>query len=88
MIVYGNYKLLLPNNEEIFAYTRKLDDECLLVISNFTNNNTVFRLPNDVSKFKESRLLIGNYDNSAEDFNVEMTLKPYETRVLYLKSDH
>lgn len=88
IIVYGKYELLLPNNEEIFAYTRKLDDERLLVISNFTNNNTVFRLPNDVSKFKESRLLIGNYDNSAEDFNVEMTLKPYETRVLYLKSDN
>ena len=32
----GIYKDLLPNNNKIFAYERKLDNELLLVVSNFS----------------------------------------------------
>ena len=36
IIVYGSYDLLLPDDPELYVYTRTLEDEKLLVICNFT----------------------------------------------------
>ena len=37
IIVYGSYELLLKESEQIFAYTRTLEQEKLLVVCNFTD---------------------------------------------------
>lgn len=42
VVVYGKYNLILEENKEIFAYTRTLENEMLLVICNFTGNETEF----------------------------------------------
>ena len=34
VVVYGEYKLILEENKEIFAYTRTLENEKLLIINN------------------------------------------------------
>ena len=71
---------MLENNEEIYAYTRTLDNEKLMIICNFTAKNSVFKCEEKI-EFKERELLISNYD---VDINEEMdtiNLKPYESRI-------
>lgn len=84
VMVYGRYDLILDAHEEIYAFTRTLQDDRLLVILNFTRNTPVFALPTDIS-FTVKELLIGNYEiDPAEDIRV-LTLRPYEARVYRLR---
>jgi oligo-1,6-glucosidase len=82
-IVYGTYDLILPDHEQIYAFTRTLDDQRLLVILNFSGETPVFELPGDIS-YSNADLLIGNYAvDPAEDI-YRFNLKPYEARVYQL----
>lgn len=83
IIVYGEYALILGNNKDIYAYTRKLKDETLLVICNFYENVTEFSLPSNI-KYIHKELMISNYSVESESIN-EIKLKPYEARVYLLK---
>ena len=56
--VYGHYALLLPDDEEIYAYTRTLNDEQILVVCNFTDHDVPCPLLND---WQNTELLISNY---------------------------
>lgn len=78
LIVYGKYELLLPDDENLFVYTRELDGEKLLTVCNFTASEQEFVLPEE---FRNATCLISNMDHSYEKEN--MTLKPYEAFVLY-----
>jgi len=80
VVVHGEYKLILEENKEIFAYTRTLENEKLLVVCNFTANNTVFKYEEPI-EFKERELLISNYDVDINEAIDNIDLKPYESRV-------
>ena len=56
-LIYGDYQLLLPEDENLYVFTRRLDDEKLLVALNFST--TPQRI--EVGEFKE--VLINNYHN-------------------------
>jgi len=71
LIVYGDYELLDPEDNEAFAYKRRYNDETLLVISNFTDQE----LTRDYGQ-SQGKQLISNY---ADDKNME--LRPYESKV-------
>ncbi len=45
MIVYGDYDLLLPEDEAVFAYTRTLGSRKLLVLCNLSDRERTFTLP-------------------------------------------
>ena len=77
IIVYGTYDLLLPDSEEIYAYTRTLGEEKLLVVCSFSREETEFRMPEE---FLWGSCLISNYSGFQTERN--MTLKPYEAFVL------
>jgi len=79
IIVNGKYEALLMDHPQIFAYTRSLENQKLLVINNFYDQNTVFTLPGniDISGFEE-RILISNYNDSSPNLS-EITLRPYES---------
>ncbi|HEY0584426.1 MAG TPA: alpha-glucosidase C-terminal domain-containing protein, partial [Chloroflexota bacterium] len=84
VIVYGTYDLLLESHEQIYAFTRTLDDDRLLVILNFSADQPVFALPTNVH-FDTADLLLANYDvQRAQDIRV-LTLRPYEARVYRLR---
>ncbi|MCD7035195.1 alpha-glucosidase [Metabacillus sp. GX 13764] len=78
IIVYGTYDLLLEEHPEIFAYTRTLGDEKLLVVTNFSGNNPVFTVPEQIKGSYE--LLISN-GVSGGDMPSEIELEPWEARV-------
>ncbi|MGB8450716.1 MAG: alpha-glucosidase [Anaerocolumna sp.] len=66
IIIYGTYELLLPENEQLYVYTRKLEAISLLVICNFTNEIVKFQIPELFPKYK-IELLISNYPNDEKE---------------------
>ncbi|MCY6369241.1 glycoside hydrolase family 13 protein [Clostridium ganghwense] len=83
IVVYGRYDLILDDHEKIYAYTRTLEDEKLLVICNFSEQTSEFKLPEDIT-YNSKKLVISNYE--VDDCNIEeFTLKPYEARVYNFK---
>lgn len=77
IVVYGTYDLLLPDNRDIYAYTRTLGEEKLLVVCNFSDKEIPFDLPEE---FENSRVMISNYERT--EAKKELVLKPYEAFVL------
>ena len=77
IIVYGKYELLLPEDENIFAYTRSLDGKKLLTVCNFSKTEQKF----DFSGYENAKVLISNYERDIRENSI---LKPYEAVVLLL----
>ena len=80
IMVYGKYELLLEESEELFVYTRTLEQEKLLVVCNFTDKETPFTIPGE---FIGMPCLISNLENGYE--KQDITVKPYEAFVLLKK---
>ena len=80
VIVYGKYELLFEKDENLYAYTRELDEEKLLTVCNFTDHEQVFEIPEE---FRNAECLIANIPNAYEQKKI--TMKPYEAFVLYQK---
>ena len=78
VVVYGRYELLEPEDENLFAYTRTLEDRRLLVICNFTKQE--LPIPRRISRFigPEADVVISNYAIRQDDI-----IRPYEA-VAYL----
>jgi len=85
IITYGDYQLILEDSEDIFAYLRSYNNEKLLVINNFYGKETEFELPDKLLDFNDydSRILISNYEDSAEDIQ-KIRLRPYESIAYHL----
>jgi oligo-1,6-glucosidase len=83
IIVHGRHDLLLPEHLKIYAYTRTLGRERLLVVCNFSHGQPLFELPADIVH-RGTELLIANYDCAASDDLHALTLRPYEARVVRL----
>lgn len=81
VIVYGEYGLLLEEHPEIYAYTRTLADQRLLVILNFYEREPVFELPEEFQAAEKEELLISNYPAAKEDDLRNLKLRPFEARV-------
>ena len=79
IIVYGNYELLLPEDENIFAYTRSFEGKKLLTVCNFSKSEQKF----DFSGYENAKMLISNYNGDARKDGI---LKPYEATVLLLEN--
>ena len=82
-IVYGAYELILEVDDQIYAYTRTLGNEKLLIITNFSADTPIFRLPEGIT-FTSKEILISNYEVNLEEPIKEIRLKPYEARVYKL----
>ncbi|MHC1684219.1 MAG: alpha,alpha-phosphotrehalase [Clostridiaceae bacterium] len=84
VIAYGDFKIILENHKEIFAYLRSYNNEKLLVINNFYGKETIFNLPEDViGDGYLSNIIISNYKDSNYDFK-EIKLRSYESIVYHI----
>mgnify|MGYP006119595259 FL=1 len=78
LLVYGNYEIIQEEHPTIYAYSRTLDDEKMIVLLNFSESESSISLPNfDHCK----KVLINNYNEFSVDKNT-ITLKPYQAVVL------
>lgn len=84
ILVYGAYDLILADHPAIYAYTRTLAAERLLVMLNFTKQPAAFVLPATVS-FTDKTLLISNYPVAPGETIDQVTLRPYEARVYQIR---
>ncbi|NJP37814.1 alpha,alpha-phosphotrehalase [Alkalicoccus luteus] len=81
IITFGSYELLSPDDQNVFAYVRRYQNEVLLVLNNFYGEDVLFPIPDELH-MKQAKRLIGNYANT--DWNDTMRLKPYETAAFIL----
>lgn len=79
VLVYGKYSLLDKANPKVYAYTRTLENEKLLVIFNWSKTPVSWKLPAGITL--KGQPLINNYTAAAINKNVIM-LKPYQAIVL------
>jgi len=77
VVALGDFTMLLPDDEHVYAFTRRLGAESLLVLGNFTADEQAFDV-GDAWVFDDgSALLLGNYD----DAGPAASLRPWEARV-------
>ena len=76
-LVYGDYKDLDPKHQQVYAYTRTLPGETLLVVLNFSGQPAAFSLPSGVSP---TDLLVSNL-REVKDSGGTLHLQPWEARV-------
>jgi oligo-1,6-glucosidase len=84
VMVYGEYDLILADHEQIYAFTRTLQDDRLLVILNFTADTPIFELPAQI-RFSDKELLLSNYALNPKQDIQRVALRPYEARVYRLR---
>ncbi|WP_448782640.1 glycoside hydrolase family 13 protein [Blautia sp.] len=77
LIVYGTYDLILDDDKDIYAYTRTLEDEKLVVYCNFSATTREVEVP---AEFTDGKILISNYTDAKADKKI--TLRPYEAVVI------
>ena len=81
VFVDGKFELLLPDDEQIFAYVRRDDDSQMLVCANFTGEPAECAIS---AEWKDAQMLIHNYKDSAPEQTGEcLRLRPYEAFILY-----
>lgn len=85
IITDGDYELILPEDDAIFAYIRSTENEKLLVINNFYAKEAVFTVPDNIDLTGYTgNIMLSNYSDSSAQFN-QVTLRPYESIVYHLK---
>ena len=78
LLVYGNYAIIQDDHPTIYAYSRTLEDQQMIILLNFSELESSISLPNfDYNK----EVLINNYNELSIDENT-ITLKPYQAVVL------
>jgi oligo-1,6-glucosidase len=78
-LIYGDWQLVDADNTDVFAYTRTLEGEQLLVLLNFKASNAAVNTTGfDLGKAK---VLIDNYETPS----IPGQLKPYEAVILKIK---
>lgn len=82
IIVYGSYDPILKEDPDIFAYIRRWKEESLLVLCNFTDQEQLISLPQELES-EEGEYLVHNYDFHGEI--MKNKLLPYEAAAFYIK---
>lgn len=78
-LVYGNYRLLLGENEEVYAYTRIMDTEKYLVLLSFSTEKTTVDI--SAENFGTLDLIISNDASNAHLGNGAFELQSYQACV-------
>ena len=81
MLVYGAFEIIDKPNNDIYAYVRSDQNEKMLVVLNFTEQEQVFDIPEN---FALEQLLLSNYESLGDD-EKPLKLRPYEARIYHIK---
>jgi oligo-1,6-glucosidase len=78
VIVRGQFELLLPDHEQIWALTRRLDDQVLVMVANCSSEQA--RVPADaIPDLRGAQLLLATHGDSTG-----LELEPWESRIYLL----
>lgn len=71
-MVYGKFSLLLPDDKNLFVYTRTLGNSRILAVCSFSGDSVPFDVPDG---YAGAKMLIANYADSSVQRRM---LRPYE----------
>ena len=77
VVAHGDFTMLLADHEQVYAYTRRLDDDALLVLANVSGRSVEVDAPDG---WTGTPLLLGNVDG-AGPLESQVVLRPWEVRV-------
>ncbi|MFD1851784.1 alpha,alpha-phosphotrehalase [Oceanobacillus bengalensis] len=78
IITYGDYRMLLENDQAVFAFERNYNNEKLIVVNNFYGEDIEVSLPPLTAE-----VLLSNYPD-APLLSERVVLRPYESIVYYV----
>ncbi len=78
-VALGDFTMLLPEHEQVYAFTRRLETTNLLVLANFSSDPITVEVP-EAERWTGAELLIGNYPEPAAIAR-RVTLRPWEAHV-------
>ncbi|HEX6922041.1 MAG TPA: alpha-glucosidase C-terminal domain-containing protein [Actinomycetes bacterium] len=78
-MAHGDFTMLVPDDERVYAFTRRLGDVVLLVLGNFGADTVTADVP-DAAAWAAAELVVGNYP-APDRADGALTLRPWEGRV-------
>ncbi|MCM8568144.1 alpha-glucosidase [Gramella jeungdoensis] len=81
VLVYGDYKLLFPDHKQVYAYTRELEGQKMLVLLNFSEQTANLELPDNLTLNKP---LINNLEELVQEGS-QIELQAYQAVIFDLK---
>jgi oligo-1,6-glucosidase len=78
VLIYGDYEMLAPDHEQIYAYTRTLGEDQMLVLLNFSESAARLALPEG---WGTGKAIINNY-TSLENDGTTVSLKPWQAVIM------
>ncbi len=82
VLVYGKYSLVDKDNEQVYAYTRELNDDKVLVVLSFSDGGGTLTLPAGIQLGDE---MINNYTDKLAVKDGKIALEPWQAVVVKLK---
>ena len=82
IISLGDFKPLLENDPQVFAYLRDYKGQTLVVLNNFYGKSTTVQLPDSLAN-RSGKILISNYPEQTT-VGPKIELKPYQSTALLL----
>jgi alpha-glucosidase len=83
IFTYGTYDLLLEDDKQIYAYTRTLGEEQVIVITNLSKKEAKFE---STITLNTENMLLSNEEVEEHGDVTSLTLQPYEARVYCIKA--
>lgn len=81
-LLFGHYTLILPDHPQIYAYTRKLLKQQIIVIVNLSNKMALYA--HDQYCLKHDQLCLSNLTVNYHEETYQVKLTPYESRIYLL----
>ena len=78
-LTYGSFDLIYPEDKNVFAYTRTLEDEQFIILGNLSHDKVTLKTDDKLNLAKEKQVL-NNYPIDKQSADV-FTLMPFEARV-------
>ncbi|POS86920.1 glycoside hydrolase [Erysiphe pulchra] len=82
LLIYGDFEMVDNENEDVFAYLRKFENQKVLIVANFRSQEISWKIPDGLDLQKD-KILISNYEIS---LNGELlNLRPFEAFACFVK---
>ena len=81
VLIYGDYELVFPDHEKVYAYTRSLEDQKMLILLNFSEDEVQLNLPEGLNK---GDVLIYNLAEVKKEGNL-VNLQAYQAVIFSLE---
>lgn len=85
IIVYGSFELLLPDSPSVFAYIRRMKNQKLLVVCNFTEQPQEIAVPQEFQGPVQCLISNEHGQKDMKELGTARQLEPYGTSVYYVE---